>query len=135
MAVEVVVVPDDERDDEVLEEWVRRTDDPDIELVVASNWGYEEWPWRVSVAVAEFVREGPLEHDLRTAVAAALEEVDGVEAVVEEDTEVWLVSGTPSGEALVIAVSHAVDALGDRLRAHCRPAGRRGRFGGLGRRR
>jgi hypothetical protein len=59
----------------------------------------------VGVAVAEFVRDGPLETELREQMAAALEAVDGVGSVWEEDREVWIVTGTPSGEALVDAAA------------------------------
>src|SRR5258708_1670541 len=47
-------------------------------------------------------------------MAAALRAVDGVERVWEDDREVWGVSGTPSGEALVRAAAHVIDHLAAR---------------------
>lgn len=74
--------------------------------------------WNVTVAVMEFVREGPLEGELRRRVAAALLSVDGVESAGELDTEVWFVTGIPSGEALVRAVAAVVDDLAGQTRAY-----------------
>jgi hypothetical protein len=36
----------------------------------------------------------------------------------EMDTEVWFVTGTPSGEALVRAVAEVVDDLAEPMRAY-----------------
>jgi hypothetical protein len=66
----------------------------------------------------EFVREGPLEGELRRRIAAALRSVEGVETAEEMDTEVWFVTGTPAGEALVRAVAEVVDDLADQTRAY-----------------
>ena len=52
-------------------------------------------------------------HDLLTReVEAAVRAVRGVTGVMREDREVWLVSGKPTGKALVSAVSPVVDRLG-----------------------
>ena len=42
--------------------------------------------WNVVIWVAEFLREDPLETELRGRIASALGAVDGV---AEEDREVW----------------------------------------------
>lgn len=97
------------------EEWVRRTDDLDLRGVLASRYSADSWG--VGVHVAEFVREEPLESELRTGVDAALRAVPGVRTVDEEDREVWFVTGDASGEALVRAVSEVVDRLAPRVQA------------------
>lgn len=76
--------------------------------------------WNVTVTVMEFVREEPLEGVLRRRIAAALRSVEGVETADEMDTEVWFVTGTPSGEALVRAVAEVLDDLAEQTRAHIR---------------
>jgi len=102
-----------------VQEWVRHTDDDDIRGVCALQRHREgRWSWQVDVWVAEFVRDEPLESELRLAVAAAIRSVDGVTEVAEEDREVWVLSGSPSGEDLVRAVSEVVDAMAPRTRAH-----------------
>jgi hypothetical protein len=99
--------------------WERLTDDPDIRRVGARKITVGEWPyWDVVVAVAEFLRTDPLESELRQQMGAALQAVDGAEMVWEEDTEVWGVRGTVSGEALVRAAAGVVDHLAARARAH-----------------
>lgn len=101
------------------EEWQRETDeDDDLRGVGASKIAaVGDWPWQVFVSMAEFVREEPLETEMRTAVDAAIRSVPGVTDVAEEDREVWIVEGTPSGEALVRAVGAAVDPLVERAAA------------------
>jgi hypothetical protein len=65
------------------------------------------------LAVAEFLRDDPLDADFRR-MGAALRSVAGAESVWEEDREVWGVIGTPSGEALVRAAAGVVDRLAPR---------------------
>jgi hypothetical protein len=48
----------------------------------------------------------------------ALRAVDGADRVWEDDREVWGVTGTVSGEALVRAAAGVVDHLADRARAY-----------------
>jgi hypothetical protein len=68
----------------------------------------------------EFVRRGdPPYEDLRRAIEDALASVAGVEGVWREDTEVWLVGGSPSGRELVAAVARVVDDRADELRDWC----------------
>jgi hypothetical protein len=101
------------------EAWGRLTDDPDVQSVDASKVTLGEQPyWSVGVAVAEFLREDPLESELRQQMTTALRSVDGVESVWEDDREVWGVSGIPSGEALVRAAADVVDQLAARARAY-----------------
>ncbi len=69
------------------------------------------------VNVAEFLREDPLEAEMRSAVAAALRSVAGVTEVAEQDREVWVLSGTPDGEAITHTVGEVVDTLASRARA------------------
>jgi hypothetical protein len=101
------------------ESWERVTDDPDVRGVGAAKIILGEFPyWSVGVAVAEFLRTDPLESELRQQMAAALRAVDGAEMVWEDDREVWGVTGTVSGEALVRAAAGVVDHLADRARAY-----------------
>lgn len=67
--------------------------------------------WSVEVAAAEFVRQDPLESELRQQMAAALSAVDGADYVWEGDREFWGVIGATSGEALVRGAWHVLDRL------------------------
>ncbi len=116
-AARIVRVPDHLVDG--LQEWDRRTDDDDVRGVGALQLeAAGRWSWTVSVSAAAFLREEPLEGELRRAVAAAIESVPGVTEVAEEDREVWILSGDPSGEDLVRAVGNAVDEIAARTRAY-----------------
>ena len=97
-------------DEEELEVWgIREGSDDDVIAVLTDR---QEWPWSVFVAVAEFVREEPLETELAEAVAEALGTVPGVTDVVHEDREVWVVDGTPRGSDLVAAVDRELEPAG-----------------------
>ena len=101
------------------EGWERITDEPDVRGVEAIKTAdADPWVWSVTVTAMEFVREDPLESDLREGVSRALRSVPGVVDVAEEDREVWVVSGSPSGEDLVRAGASVVDAFADRIRSH-----------------
>jgi hypothetical protein len=103
--------------DGVDEAWDRVTGEPDVRGVEAPQIDFAGG-WNVTVAVMEFVREDPLESELRRRIAAALRSVDGVETAEELDREVWFVTGTPSGEALVRAAAEVVDDLAGQTRAY-----------------
>lgn len=113
MNEEIVQLPDDEVDG--AEGWIRETDDPDVRNVEATR---TELEWQVTVWVAEFLREEPLEGELRRGINIALSTVPGVLEVVQEDREVWAVTGQPSGRELVAAAARVVDALAARARAY-----------------
>jgi len=109
-------LPDEEVDG--AEGWERLTDEPEVRGVEATRHDVDnEWTWSVWVWVMEFIREDPLESEIRDAILAALFAVRRVTAVAEEDREVWIVAGEPSGEALVRAAADVVDAFADRARA------------------
>lgn len=74
--------------------------------------------WNVTVSVMEFVREEPLEGELRRRIVAALRSVEGVQTADEMDREVWFVTGTPAGPALVRAAAEVVDDLAGQTRGH-----------------
>ncbi len=74
--------------------------------------------WLVTVDAMEFVREDPLEAELRAAIASALASVPGAGDVSESDTEVWLVMGEPSGEQLALAADAVVDRFADQIAAY-----------------
>lgn len=109
-------------DEDFAEEWARAIDTPrvrELHGVNAQKWrSRPSWPWRVEVSVMEFVRDDPLEGELRRRIDAALRAVPGVTDVTEDDREVWAVKGSPSGDALVSAVAAVVDSLADRTRAY-----------------
>jgi hypothetical protein len=60
-------VPDGDRDEEVLEEWERTSDDF-LGGACATRLPRSRYPWQVSIGVMEFVREEPLEGELRRAI-------------------------------------------------------------------
>ena len=99
------------------EAWERVTGEPDVRGVEAERIDFAGG-WNVSAAVMEFVREDPLESELRRRIAAALRSVDGVDTIVELDREVWFVTGTPSGDAVVRAVAEVVDDLAEQTRPY-----------------
>ena len=115
---EIVVRRVKSMDAEIPEEWERVTDDEEVLGVSVSRTSHPEWKWQVCVTVAEFVREEPLESSLVRHITSAMKNVDGVRAVAHEDREVWLIKGDASGEALVRAVSSALDSLAPQLRGH-----------------
>jgi hypothetical protein len=82
--------------------------------------GHSPGGWNVTVAAMEFVREEPLEGELRRRIATALRSVEGVESADEMDREVWFVTGTPSGAAMVRAVAEVLDDLAEQTWAHIR---------------
>ncbi|NDU75007.1 hypothetical protein GWI34_20585 [Actinomadura sp. DSM 109109] len=102
-------------DSGIAEEWLRKTDEPDVRAVSASMHRSGHW-WSVSAWVMEFIRTDPLESELRRRIAEALSGVSGVTGVEEEDREVWTVTGDPGGRALVEAVAEVVDDLAPRTR-------------------
>src|SRR5690349_8161817 len=108
------IPPDGSRGDE---RWNRLTDDPGIGGVeVIRSMTNGPWQWSVTVWVMEFIREDPLESEIREAMAAELRAVPGVARVSEEDREVWIVDGSPSGENLTQAAAKVVDRFAQRSR-------------------
>ena len=104
------------RDEELLEEWVRITGEKDILGVCAARMSQSDWPWQVSIYVAEFIRSEPLQSELFDAITSALSGVPGVARAVQEDREVWAVQGNVAGDALVRACSLALNRLAQPLR-------------------
>ena len=103
-------------DEEVLEEWVRITEEEDLLGVSATRTADDKWPWRVWPHAAEFVREEPLQSQLFASITTALENVPGVKQAAQDDRECWVVQGHPSGENLVRAIAIALDSLAEPLR-------------------
>jgi hypothetical protein len=101
------------------ESWERdiEVDDGEVRSVEANRIDFQGG-WNVTVSVMEFVREGPLEGELRRRIAAALRLAEGVETADEMDSEVWFVTGSPSGEALVRAVGEVLDGLAEQTWAY-----------------
>lgn len=108
-------VAGDRRDPDIVEEWERRTAEPNFGGVYASksrSIGY----WQVSFSILEFVREEPLVSELVAAITDALSMVEGVTRVAGEDREVFAIWGTPKGDDLVRAGALALDGLEGPLR-------------------
>lgn len=102
-------------DDEIAEEYVRRTDQPDFRGVdVYRIASLDRWQWQVALGIDEFAPDR-IEAELNERMPPALLAVPGVTEVVRESREVWLVSGTPSGEDLARAASRVVDDLADSI--------------------
>ncbi|MCW2932173.1 MAG: hypothetical protein JWM19_3135 [Actinomycetia bacterium] len=100
------------------EAWQREIDDKDdgeVRFVEALRSGGE---WNVVAPAMEFVREEPLGGELRRRITAALRLVEGVETADEMDREVWLVTGTPAGSALIRAVAEVLDDLAGQTLAY-----------------
>jgi len=107
------------QDPELTEEWAREIADPHLRSVhgvSASKSRTGKWSWSVMVDVMEFIRDVPLETQLRDRIMLALHDVPGVVDVMEGDRELWLVRGDASGAALVNAVSSVVDELAQQSR-------------------
>ena len=65
----------------------------------------------------EFVKQDPLETEIRRRIGGALRAVEGVITADEQDREVWFVTGTPSGRELTEAAARVVDELANETRA------------------
>jgi hypothetical protein len=108
------VQPDD---DEIQEEWLRETDEPDIGTVSAARVD-EIGGWLVAIWTMEMVRSDPLEVEIRQRVTSALRGVRRVTSADEHDNEQWFVTGNTSGPALLEAAAQVVDDLADQIRAY-----------------
>jgi hypothetical protein len=104
-------------DPEIDEEWLRQTDEGEIRDVGASR-SDAIGGWQVEIYAMANVRDDPLETELRQRITSALQAVRGVSAVQEQDQETWIVTGTPSGKALVEAAAQVTDDLAPRIRAY-----------------
>ncbi|MEO8553662.1 MAG: hypothetical protein ABI678_26995 [Kofleriaceae bacterium] len=108
-------------DSEVEESWNRNIAVPlerDIHGVeVSKSRHHFKWRWRITVSAMEFVRDVPLEAELRHEITAALRRVPDVAEAAEEDREVWIVRGEPAGAALVDAVAAVIDARAEAIAA------------------
>ena len=95
--------------DDRFEVWTRVGDAP-ILGVSAIRLIADAANWEVAVAAASLVPP-PLEHALHTALYDALIGVPAVVDALQAGREIWMVHGEASGEALVRACAHAVDAV------------------------
>ena len=103
------------QDSEIEEEWLRITDEKDIFGMCATRSKHEQWPWRVSIYAAEYIRKEPLESKLASGITTALNAVPGVRKAVQEDREVWVIAGHVDGEALIQACAMALDGMAEEL--------------------
>lgn len=96
-------------DVEIAEEWVHSAKAQPLLLVTASKWKeVSEYRWQVSVYLATLARDAKTSGILDPAIYQALKNTKDVADVQREDTEVWAISGAPSGEALVKNVGAAL---------------------------
>ena len=93
--------------------WVSITPDDDVYGVTVEYFGGGEW--QVWVVPAEFVRAEPLESELQDGITEALDAVEDVDTVVNEDREIWLVQGKTTGPNLVKAAASVVTRLKDQI--------------------
>ena len=101
-------------DDEIAEEYVRRTDQPDLRGVdVYRIASLDRWHWHVALGIDGFAPDR-IEVELNERMPPALLAVPGVTEVAQESREMWLVPGTPKGEDLLWAAAQTVDQLADR---------------------
>jgi len=113
--VEVRPTPKEEFDGD--EGWSRVTDERELRGVeVVRDDQFGDWPWIVTIWVADFIRTDPLERELFHGIETALLGVPDVTKVAHDDRTTWIVAGTPSGEALVRAASAVVDDVVERAR-------------------
>jgi len=104
-------------DEELSESWERL---PDSETHLRGVWvgtgEFLEGYWQVAIFAQEYFRQDPLGPELRQRLQTALRAVPGVTDAAEQDNETWMVSGSPSGEALCRAAANVLDELADRMR-------------------
>jgi hypothetical protein len=104
-------------DEEITEYWERlpgrENDLRGVEVCTGEALGDG---WQVTIWAQEFFRQDPLGRELRQRLHRALSAVPGVTEAAEEDTETWIVLGSPSGEALCLAAANVLDELADRMR-------------------
>jgi len=104
-------------DSECLEEWIRVTDEKDLFGVCVTRFRQGDWPWRVSIHAAEFIRDDPLQSQVFDAITSALNAAPGASRAVQEDREVWLVQGSLTGEVLVRSCAAVLDRLAEPMRS------------------
>jgi hypothetical protein len=104
-------------DDELSELWERLPDgEKHLRGVEAYTGEGTEGYWQVVIWAQEYFRRDPLGLELRRRLQAAMRAVPGVTDAEEQDNETWIVSGSPSGEALCRAAANVLDELADRMR-------------------
>jgi hypothetical protein len=108
------------QDPEIAEEWLRKTNEPDIRAVSAAKIT-TLGGWHVSAWVMQHVRSGPLAAELEQCIPNAVAAVSGVSSIDWWNPETLFVTGAPSGKALVEAAAQVVDDLADQTRAYIRP--------------
>ena len=85
MNEEVNQVPIHPGDSEVVESWLRETDEPGVRNVNAIRIESPDdiTGWQVAVWTMEYVRSDPLETELRSRISDALRVVSGVTSAAE----------------------------------------------------
>ena len=96
--------------------WSQFNDAEDVRRVHVSFHPDANWQWEISIPVAEFIRDEPLESDFRARVDRALR-ITGIADVAEEDRELWLARGPADGAAIARSVAAVLDAMAVELDA------------------
>lgn len=98
-----------ESEEDCLESWQRITSDgeEDIKGVLASK--EDEFSWRVTIYVAEFIRDESVQSSFFEGITEALSGLPNVEEAFQEDREIWLVEGSVSGKDLVQTCSQVIE--------------------------
>lgn len=96
-------------DEEIEEQWEHYSPtQPLLSIDATKSKEASEYRWQVGVYLAEFARDLESEPILVPAIYEALKNTAKVVDVRREDTEVWVVSGEPSGRELVVNAGAAV---------------------------
>ena len=117
----IIVERTDPADGGVVEQWSLRSEHEPLDVVGVEALRRDdagEWPWKVHVSVADFLRTEPLDVELGISVDRALRSVEGVADTQHAAGDVWSVRGAPSGEAVVVAVSEALGRFAARIRIY-----------------
>jgi hypothetical protein len=102
--------------DDLIERWVRATDDEPVFGVAATRLLGDHATWEVIVSAARHVRGEPLRSTLEQAILDHLTALPEVFDAFQEDREIWMVHGEVGADALIRACSAALDGLADALR-------------------
>jgi hypothetical protein len=117
---------------ELAREWIRDSSDPEIRGVSVAQARTDisrepggggprpGFPWDVTIAALNLVRDEPLESAIRGAILDAVAAVPGVVQIIEGSRETYKISGNPNGVDLANAVAAVVDRFATRVRDYDR---------------
>jgi hypothetical protein len=103
--------------DDLIERWVRVTDEEPLFGVAATHVLGDRSTWEVTISAARHVRGESLRSTLEQAILGHLTALPEVFDAFQEDREIWMVHGEVGADALIQACSTALEGLADMLRA------------------